>query len=135
MVGEGPPAGVGGTDGWLRGWREKGVPVLGGWAQPLDGRVETDHLSGCSVARRVCIEAAVDFITTIENDAKPGRIGAYSRGRDADTVRIEHRTADGIDGGFAEYDAFRSFRTDPEVARVLSSARRHATPHTCSGST
>ena len=33
------------------------------------------------------------------------RVGACSRGRDADTVGIEHVTADGIDGGFTEYDS------------------------------
>ena len=70
----------------------------------MDVRVETNHLSGCSVTRKVCVESAVDFVTAIENDTKPGRVGACSRGRDADTVRIEHVTADGIDGGFTEYN-------------------------------
>ena len=70
----------------------------------MDVRVETDHLSGCSVTRRVGVEAAFDFITAVENDTEPGRVGACSSGRDGDTVRIKHVTADGIDGGFTEYD-------------------------------
>ena len=119
----------------MSAWREKVVPVLGGWAEPLDVWVEANHLSGCRVARKVRIEAAVDATTAIENDTEPGRIGACSSGRDADTVRIEHVTADGIDGGFTEYHPLWFFRTDPEVAGVPSRARRHAAPHTCTGST
>ena len=114
--GEGQPIGMTGAEGRLRSRRENEVPVLGSWTQPLDVRVETNHLSGCSVTRRVCVEAAVDVITVIEKRAEPGRVGACSRGRDADTVRIEHVTADGIDGRFTEYNTLWSFRTDPEVA-------------------
>ena len=88
----------------------------------MDVRVEANHLLGCSVARRVCVEAAGHFITAIENEAKPGRAGACSRGGDADAVRMKHVTANGIDGGFAEYDAFWAFGTEPEVAGVPSRA-------------
>ena len=96
----------------------------------MDVWVEANHLSGCRVARRVRIEAAVDAITAIEDDTEPRRVRACSRGRDADTVRIEHVAADGIDGGFTEYHPFWFFGADPEVARVPSGARRHAAPRT-----
>ena len=92
------------SNGRLEGWRKNGIPILGGRAQPLDVGVETNHFSGGNVTRKVCIEAAGDFITAIENDPEPGRVGACSRGRDADTVGIEHAAADGIDGGFADYN-------------------------------
>jgi hypothetical protein len=49
--------------------------------------------------------------------------------------RIEHGTADGIDGRFTEYDPLGSYCTDPEAPRVLPSAWRHAAPHTWTGST
>jgi hypothetical protein len=48
---------------------------------------------------------------------------------------MEHVTTNGIDGGFTEYDTFWAFWTDPEVTRVLPRARRHAAPHTWTGST
>ena len=43
-------------------------------------------------------------------------------------IRVDRMTADRVDGGFAEDDLPTARFTDPEVASVLASARRHSAP-------
>ena len=92
--------------GWWvkRALLESGVPVFGGWTEPSDVWVDANHLLSCRVAGRVGVEAAVDLVAAMDQDLEPARIGACSGGRDADSPRMLHAAADGIDGGFAEND-------------------------------
>ena len=125
----------GGGSGSREHCLESSVPVFGGWSEPSDVWMDANHLLGRCVAGRVGVEAAADLVAAMDQDLEPARIGTCSGSRDADSARMQHAAADGIDGGFAENDLLGSFRTDPEVPGVFSRARCHASPHLRAGST
>ena len=86
------------------------------------------------------IEPAVDGVAACDEWLQPWEIGSNSGRRDAETWsvkfhRMQLKAADGIDGRFAENDAFGTSLADPEVTEVLASAGRQPTPCSLAGAT
>lgn len=90
--------------------------------------MQADHPRRRGVTGGISIETAVDLVTRGEQPTQPGWIGAHAGGREADVVRVELATTDGIDGGLAEHDAARSAGADPEISLVLARAGRQPAP-------
>ena len=109
------------------------VPVVGGWPQSLDGGMEGDHPGSGGVAGVVRVEAAVESIAAGNQCTEPRRMGANTRGGDADALRIHLEATDCIDGGFTEDDFPRTRDANPEIPQVLACARRHSPPDTQPG--
>ena len=110
------------------GLLENVVPIVLIGAKAFDRWVAGHHLVSHVIAHGVRIESAEDFISLIEKQGDPGRIGSGAGSGDAKRAGMEHQTADGIDGGFAQDDrrsAGGRYRKEAEVSLGTGS---HATP-------
>ena len=95
----------------------------------MNGRVPGDHCHGGTIARWIRVEATMDLEAASDQSGKPKRIGTNARCRDTDADSAQLEAADCVNRRFAENDGRGAFGSDPEVARVLATARRHSTPH------
>ena len=109
------------------------VPVVSGWWQTLDRRVEKDHPPTGRFSRSVNVESAVDVVAASYEWNEPWWTGPNSGGRDADAGGVKFHAmyleaTDRIDGRFAKDDFFRTCSADPEVAQVPARAGRQSVP-------
>ncbi len=82
----------------------------------------SDHCGSHGIAGRVGIKAAIQAATLLDEMVEPEWIWSGSCGRDAAVVRMEHKAADGIDGGLTEDNMRVAGSRDREVAEIFKGA-------------
>ena len=104
------------------------VPIMLAGAETLDSRVECDHVAGHGLANRVGIKTAVNFKALTDELWDPAWIWLGAGRGHAQAMGMELKTADGIDGGFAQDGSRSAGSRHREVAKVPLGTGRHAAP-------
>jgi hypothetical protein len=95
------------------------VPIMPGWPEALDSRMEEDHGLGHVLADGIGVKAAVEGMPLADERSQPAWIGSGAGGGDAAVLWMEGKAADGINGRLHQDGGWPRLRRDGEKAPVL----------------